>query len=61
MCIKMLLFYELATEPSRGFRYFSATEPSRHRGNMIETYKIIHGLYDTAVAQCGTKLDNESR
>jgi len=23
---------------------------SRHRGDMIETYKIIHGLYDTAVA-----------
>jgi len=22
----------------------------RHRGDMIETYKIIHGLYDTAVA-----------
>ena len=21
-----------------------------HRGDMIETYKIIHGLYDTAVA-----------
>jgi len=22
----------------------------RHRGDMIETYKIIHGLYDTALA-----------
>jgi len=22
----------------------------RHRGDMIETYKIIHGLYDTAVS-----------
>jgi len=22
----------------------------RHRGDMIETYKILHGLYDTAVA-----------
>ena len=21
----------------------------RHRGDLIETYKIIHGLYDTAV------------
>jgi len=24
----------------------------RHRGDMIETYKIIHGLYDTAMAPC---------
>jgi len=22
----------------------------RHRGDMIETYKILHGLYDNAVA-----------